>query len=118
MIACAQAKSATEDVAHARIRIVMDEVSNSFAIALCRQCDEPGCVMVCPSGALAKDPVTGVVTWDNRRCVTCLLCTVGCAYAGIAYEPEVGHVAKCDLCDGMPACVAACAHDALFVELR
>lgn len=115
MLACAQEKSATDDVAHSRIRILMNASINAFEFALCRQCDEPECVMVCPSGALTKDAQTGVVAWDGHRCVDCLLCTVGCAYAGIAYEAEVGHVTKCDTCNGKPACVAACPYGALEV---
>lgn len=30
----------------------------------CRHCDEPECVMSCMSGALQKDPETGIVTYD------------------------------------------------------
>jgi Fe-S-cluster-containing dehydrogenase component len=39
------------------------------------------------------------------KCVDCLLCTVGCAYAGIALDAGTGRVAKCDTCEGKPACV-------------
>ena len=64
--------------------------------------------MNCPSGALAKNGDSGVIDWDENKCVNCLLCTAGCAYAGIVYEAAVGHVTKCDMCDGDPACVKAC----------
>ncbi|NVO15263.1 MAG: hypothetical protein HXX10_14615 [Rhodoplanes sp.] len=113
MVACAQQKSATNDITQSRIRILMDEVSGAFEVVLCLQCSDPGCVGTCPSGALTKNGETGVIEWDDRRCVGCLLCTVGCAYAGIVYEAEVGHVIKCDICAGRPACSAACAHNAL-----
>jgi phenylglyoxylate dehydrogenase beta subunit len=49
-----------------------------------------------------------VVEWDAQRCVNCLLCTAGCAFGGITYEAATGHVAKCDTCDGDPACARAC----------
>ncbi len=111
MIACAQAKTGTDDVARSRIQIVGRD--QAFELALCRQCADPKCVTVCPAGALAKDGASGVIGWDESKCVDCLLCTIGCAYAGIALDEASGHVAKCDTCDGSPACVPACPHGAL-----
>ena len=108
MAVCAEAKS------QPRLRILPGLADGPAAeLALCRQCGSPECAMVCPAGALAKHPVTGVVEWDDQRCVNCLLCTAGCAYGGITYEAEAGHVAKCDTCDGDPACVRACPTGAL-----
>src|SRR4030042_6671233 len=40
------------------------EVSFSFP---CRHCDEPSCVFSCLTGALTKDPVTGLVTVDSGK---------------------------------------------------
>ena len=112
MTACAQAKAGTDDLAQSRIRIV-PAGGGVYELALCRQCGDPKCVMNCPSGALTKNGATGVIDWDWGKCVNCLLCTVGCAYAGIVFEAEVGHVTKCDTCDGDPACVKVCPHGAL-----
>ena len=113
VIACTQAKSGSSELAHSRIRIMPAAAGGGFELALCRQCADPICVMDCPSGALAKNGDTGVIDWAEETCVNCLLCTAGCAFAGIVYEAEVGHVTKCDLCDGEPACVAACSSGAL-----
>ena len=113
MTACAQAKSGTDNLAQSRIRILGDAKGGAYDLALCRQCGDPKCVMNCPSGALTKNGENGVIDWDWNKCVNCLLCTVGCSYAGITFEAEVGHVTKCDTCDGDPACVKACPHGAL-----
>nr|Q8L3A9.1 RecName: Full=NADH-dependent phenylglyoxylate dehydrogenase subunit beta; AltName: Full=Phenylglyoxylate:NAD oxidoreductase; AltName: Full=Phenylglyoxylate:acceptor oxidoreductase [Aromatoleum evansii]CAD21693.1 NADH dependant phenylglyoxylate [Aromatoleum evansii] len=115
MTACAQAKTGTDDIARSRIQIYGREgaADKTFELALCRQCADPKCVTVCPAGALNKDGTSGVIGWDATKCVDCLLCTVGCAYAGIALDEATGHVAKCDTCDGNPACVPACPHGAL-----
>lgn len=114
MTACAEAKSGTRDLAQARLRIFpTGEPGATPDLALCRQCGTPDCVTHCPAGALEKNPDSGVIAWDQERCVTCLLCTAGCAYGGITYEAAVGHVAKCDTCDGDPACVRACPTGAL-----
>lgn len=112
MTACAVAKSGTEDLAQSRIRILPGG-PQSWELALCRQCAEPKCVMNCPSSALVKNAATGVVDWDMDKCVNCLLCTAGCSYGGIVYEPALQHVSKCDTCDGKPACVEVCSRGAL-----
>lgn len=113
MTACAQAKCASDDVIHSRLQILCGGTEGVFDLALCRQCGDPRCVTSCPAGALAKDPDTGTVCWDGTKCVNCLLCTVGCMFGGISFDPALGHVAKCDMCGGDPACVKACSRDAL-----
>ena len=114
MTACAQAKTGTVDKSRSRIQIVGgDKDAKGFELALCRQCGDPKCVSVCPAGALTKNGMSGVIDWDGSKCVDCLLCTIGCSYAGIALDEATGHVAKCDTCEGNPACVPACPHGAL-----
>ena len=113
MTACAQAKSGTDNLAQSRIRIMPASNGGGPELALCRQCADPICVANCPSGALVKNAETGVIDWAGSKCVNCLLCTAGCSYAGIVYEAEVGHVTKCDTCDGDPACVKVCSKGAL-----
>ena len=111
MTACAQAKARSEDFVHSRIQIVPSE--GGYEVAMCRQCGDPACVLNCPAAALSKNAGNGVIDWDGSKCVNCLLCTVGCSYGGIVYAAPAGHVIKCDLCDGDPACVKACSHGAL-----
>jgi len=113
MTACAWVKTGTSEPAHSRIHVVPGEIEKSWGLALCRQCGTPRCVMVCPSKALTKNTETGVIEWDDNRCVNCGLCTLGCVYAGITYNSLSEHVIKCDLCGGDPACVKACEPRAL-----
>ncbi len=110
MEACVDAKGGAT-LADSRIQIVPDY--GRFELALCRQCADPRCVANCPAAALAKNDDTGTIEWDGDKCVNCLLCTVGCAYGGIAYNAARGHVVKCDTCAGDPACVKACGRGAL-----
>jgi phenylglyoxylate dehydrogenase beta subunit len=112
MTACAVAKTGSKDQTRSRIQI-MGAANDGFELALCRQCADPKCVSVCPAAALTKNGESGVIDWNAAKCVDCLLCTIGCAYAGIALDTGTGHVAKCDTCDGAPACVPACPHGAL-----
>jgi phenylglyoxylate dehydrogenase beta subunit len=111
MTACAQAKAQSDDHLQSRIQIVPS--GDGFELAICRQCGDPECVLNCPAAALSKNAGSGVIAWDGSKCVNCLLCTVGCAYGGIVYDSVASHVIKCDMCDGAPACVKACAPGAL-----
>jgi phenylglyoxylate dehydrogenase beta subunit len=114
--ACAEFHAGTANPELSRIKIVQDTENGSFAVALCRQCGEPRCVMDCPAGALKKDNATGVVSLDESRCVSCQLCTLACPYGGITYNPVTHQVMKCDFCDGDPACVTACPRGALELK--
>ena len=111
MLACAVAKAQSEDLVRSRIHIV--PADGSFELAICRQCGDPECALNCPAAALAKNDASGVIEWDESKCVDCLLCTLGCAFGGIVHDAEAGHVVKCDMCGGDPACVKACSHGAL-----
>ena len=44
----------------------------------CRHCDQPECVMSCMSGALTKDPKTGLVSYDETKCGSCFMCVMNC----------------------------------------
>ncbi len=87
----------------------------SFAVQ-CRHCEEPLCVYSCLTGAMYRDPDTGVVRHDPDRCVGCWTCLMLCPYGAISREPNGRKVvSKCDLCPGLsvPACVANCPNGAL-----
>ena len=92
----------------------MKEPEDSFfGLSLCRQCGDPDCVANCPAGALTKNEDTGVVEWDDTKCVGCLICTLSCPYAGITFNKLTKEVMKCDLCGGDPQCVKVCEPGAL-----
>ena len=97
-----------------RLRVERNgEVSFSFP---CRHCDEPFCVFSCLTGALTKDPVTGLVTVDSGKCMGCWTCVVACPNGALVRDTDHGVVAKCDLCPGeeTPVCVANCPNEALL----
>lgn len=84
----------------------------SFALQ-CRHCVKPKCVEACITGAMQKDPVTGIVSNDAERCVGCMTCLAVCPF-GALKEGSVAY--KCDLCQGEeePACVKNCPNHALI----
>jgi carbon-monoxide dehydrogenase iron sulfur subunit len=128
-VACKTAHSKTKDVYKAwrwedpepQSRIHVDGDKFDSIAVQCRHCDDPDCVASCITGALTKNPLTGVVTVDENRCIGCMTCMASCPYG----VPRVtsGVSLKCDLCteggtqDADPACVRACPNRALvFIE--
>lgn len=92
------------------------EVRKPIAFAVpCRHCLEPPCVYACLTGALRRDPVTGIVNIDAEKCIGCCTCMLVCPLGAIRYDQQRKKVAKCDLCAGkdLPACVANCPNEAL-----
>jgi len=90
----------------------------SFAVQ-CRHCEEAPCVEGCITGAMTKDPETGVVLCDSDKCVGCLMCVMVCPCGAVLRNPGGKIVSKCDLCisHGLPACVENCPNEALsYVE--
>ncbi|WP_424210644.1 DMSO/selenate family reductase complex B subunit [Streptomyces sp. BI20] len=90
----------------------------SYMSISCNHCEEPACVKVCPTTAMTQGP-DGVVTVDDSKCVGCRYCEWACPYSAPQFNPETGHMSKCDMCADYraegedPACVAACPSRAL-----
>lgn len=100
-----------------RVR-VQEQGPVSFAVQ-CRHCNEPMCVYSCLSGAMSKDPISGIVTHDRDRCIGCWTCVMVCPFGAIV--PDVKEhkvVSKCDFCTGLeaPACVLNCPNRALVFQ--
>jgi phenylglyoxylate dehydrogenase beta subunit len=112
-IACAKVKADSSDVGHSRIKMIKGLGEEFFGPVVCMQCGEPNCVKSCPARALTKNPDTGIVEWNKDRCVACSICTLGCPYSGVYYNPLVSTVIKCDHCGGDPECVKVCKPKAL-----
>ncbi len=94
----------------------------------CNHCDNPACVSNCPTGAMQKDPETGLVNSDPEICIGCSTCVHACPYDAPRIDAELRVSRKCDGClarvrQGLePMCVGACPLRALefgdITELR
>ncbi|MEO1525050.1 MAG: cyclic nucleotide-binding domain-containing protein [Planctomycetota bacterium] len=101
-------------------------------VQACMHCADPVCMIGCPTGAIARDKSTGVVSIHDSICVGCGVCASSCPYEtirmaeisdekGRPYIDEgssksIRKATKCDQCQGLPtgpACVNACPHDAM-----
>ena len=98
-----------------RIRVERkDEVC--FAVQ-CRHCAVPWCIYSCLTGAMQKDPITGIVTVDAEKCMGCWTCMIACPYGALTKDTNKKVIAKCDFCPGqdIPVCVANCPNEALVL---
>ena len=93
----------------------------------CQHCEDAPCITTCPFGANYRDPETGLVKIEPRRCVGCNYCIASCPYDVRWSHPDSGLPMKCmgEECEKLvaegksPACVAACPVDArLFGDVR
>jgi Fe-S-cluster-containing dehydrogenase component len=100
----------------------------------CYHCDDPVCLIGCPTGAIRRTNVGEVVAVDDALCIGCGTCAGNCPYDAIimydtgstwpddalpvhlAGEPRLV-ASKCDLCytsEHGPACVNSCPHSCAF----
>ena len=85
----------------------------------CRHCDKPECVATCMSGAMKKDSITGIVSYDEKRCGSCYMCVMSCSYGILKPDDRTKQdIIKCDLCkeEDIPLCVYNCPSGALELQ--
>lgn len=106
---------------------------NQMVASACMHCQDPVCMIGCPTGAIGRDLTTGNILINDQTCIGCSTCATSCPYDNIKMveisdrlgNPIVDQqsqlpilkATKCDLCTdqrGGPACVRACPHDALI----
>jgi len=86
----------------------------SFSVR-CQQCDDAPCLYACLTGAISRDPLTGLVAVDEERCIGCWTCLLVCPFGAIGQDKLNKKAVRCDLCPGeeIPVCVANCPNEAL-----
>ncbi len=100
-------------------RLRIDEHGSVSFSVRCQHCDEAPCIDACLTGALSRDPESGMVMIDNDKCAGCWTCLLVCPFCAISQDRVNKKALKCDLCQGeeSPACVANCPNEALaYVE--
>lgn len=99
----------------------------------CMHCADPVCMIGCPTGAIARDTDSGVISINPQTCIGCKVCSESCPYDNIVMvqisdqrgrrlvdrqtQMPILQATKCDLCQSLPtgpACQTACPQDALI----
>ncbi|MFT5142247.1 MAG: Fe-S-cluster-containing dehydrogenase component/CRP-like cAMP-binding protein [Rhodothermales bacterium] len=111
-----------------------DKFDQFMVARSCYHCEDPVCLIGCPTGAIRRAQVGEVVEIEDNLCIGCSNCANKCPYDAIVMHdtgkewsqdaiPE--HLrgrprkvaSKCDLChtsDAGPACVNSCPHSCAF----
>ena len=111
-LTCTTACMVSHNSEDTRTRIVIDD-QNKYAPIFCRHCDLPECVYTCMSGAMTKNPKTGLVDYDKDRCAHCYMCIMACPYGVLKMDSRTqSEVMKCNACQHLesktPQCVLRC----------
>lgn len=100
-----------------RIRISLNIFELSVEAYVCRNCKDPSCFKICPSGAIRWDEEIRSYRIFEDECTACGLCAKACPYNVtkniIFFNPTRNAYVKCDLCSGNPQCVQICPSKAL-----
>ena len=79
-----------------------DQAENGYSFVKnhCLHCIDPACASVCPVGALYKEEVSGIVSYDKDKCIGCRYCQVACPFGIPKFEWESisPKIVKCQLC--------------------
>jgi CRP-like cAMP-binding protein/Fe-S-cluster-containing dehydrogenase component len=107
-----------------------DKIGNLLVTRACYHCEDPVCLVGCPTGAIRRSDVGDVVAIDDKLCIGCASCANNCPYDAITMH-DTGELwpadmipeglrgkdkqlaTKCDLCyndPAGPACVRSCPH--------
>ena len=103
----------------------------------CMHCEDPVCMIECPTGAIHRNQMEGQVIINDQTCIGCSSCANNCPYTAIRMveirdakgglqldqrNQPIVQATKCDLCVdqiGGPSCQRTCPHDALRrVDMR
>ena len=111
-----------------------DKYQNLLIPRSCYHCQDPVCLVGCPTGAIHRANVGDVVAIDDGICIGCQACANNCPYDAIVMH-ETGETwpddmlpiglrgrerlvaSKCDLCYDTghgPACVSSCPQGCAF----
>jgi Fe-S-cluster-containing hydrogenase component 2 len=91
--------------------------AHSVAV-MCLQCEEAGCMAICPARAITEDKASGARLVNPTKCVKCRMCIHICPFGSTSYDAKGHKILKCDLCEGDPQCAKVCPSGAIVYGER
>ena len=89
-------------------------MERGFIVVVCRACDDPPCLKVCPTDAL-KPKKGGGVLLDAAKCIGCGHCRDACIIGAIFWNDEINKPTICIHCG---YCTQFCPHGVLKLEKK
>jgi Fe-S-cluster-containing dehydrogenase component len=89
-------------------------MERGFIVVVCRACDDPPCLKVCPTDAL-KPKKGGGVLLDAAKCIGCGHCRDACIIRAIFWNDEINKPMICIHCG---YCTQFCPHGVLKLEKK
>ena len=112
-LACSFAHEREFNPARSRVTVVNGEGVQHTVPMMCLQCEEAGCMAVCPAKAVSEDRISGARLVNDLKCIKCRTCILVCPFGTSSYDEKGRKILKCDLCCGDPQCVKFCPSGAL-----
>ena len=72
-------------------------VEHGFVVVVCRACEDPPCIKVCPTNALALREGGGV-NLDPKKCIGCQNCVKACPFGAIFWDDSARKPVVCVYC--------------------
>jgi Fe-S-cluster-containing hydrogenase component 2 len=80
---------------------------------VCWHCEDAPCIAACPTTpkSIIADPKHNGIILNEKICLgrKCMKCQEACPAQYVWVNPDTGQPLMCDMCEGDPACVKACA---------
>ena len=113
MFACSR-KFGKAGLAISCIRVRSDGgMEKGFVVIVCRACNNPACIKVCPSNALIRRRKGGGVRVDIEKCIGCKKCQNACIIGAILWDEEKKLPLICKHCG---YCVSFCPYGVISLE--
>ncbi|RLI34361.1 hypothetical protein DRO66_08915 [Candidatus Bathyarchaeota archaeon] len=113
VIACSMAKAGVFSPSKSLITLRKLEGRCLSIPIICEHCRNPPCLHACPTGAVTKNPETGVVSINEDACTGCRLCSSACPFGPDTIKFHDDKAVLCDLCGGDPHCSRICQQKAI-----
>ena len=112
MNACAVANHNDHSLIKSAVKVrTVGGMTSSFIAVVCRGCDEPACMEVCPADALTLRPGGGVLL-DEEKCFGCRRCRPACSLGAVFFDEDTQKPIICKHCG---ICTTFCPHDCLMM---
>jgi carbon-monoxide dehydrogenase iron sulfur subunit len=117
-LACSLFHEEEFNPSRARTEVRAWEGGSLSASIMCLQCEEAGCMAICPAKAISEDKASGARLVNDLKCIKCKMCTQICPFGCTYYDAKGRRILKCDLCGGDPQCARICPSGAIVYGER